>query len=401
MNLKVKRLGRSPDLNIKSLCKINTEFEYKNTPINIYTNLIKENIKVSFSLICNIGHYIPPVEPIKLDYPGIINIFSNHESIFISWSKIENAVYYELVLNGVTIITEYNNYTFTGLQEDTEYLILLKAKGDQLYYTDSDYTEISVHTTKFVYDPLKLKTPEIYRITTTDYSIEIEWLKVNGARSYEISLDNGEFIETTNSTYKFINLTPDTIYTIIIRALGDGIYYTDSDYIYQNVKTEKEGYIPDEPDIPPEEPDIPIPPEPEDPYLKVFPEEYYQNVSGNLFKFLVKTNTNWKLSYDSTPYLVVLPREKVWASSLSHTLFYRVKTNIYWNINRKLESGYIKVNPLDVMVTPEQHNIKYNVESSIPWYVSYQLKELWDNVKSSDGEILLDKNGEELLIKIT
>lgn len=1069
MNLKVKRLGRSPDLNIKSLCKINTEFEYKNTPINIYTNLIKENIKVSFSLICNIGHYIPPVEPIKLDYPGIINIFSNHESIFISWSKIENAVYYELVLNGVTIITEYNNYTFTGLQENTEYTIYLRSKSGSFYYTDSDYTSITVFTTEYSNTPIQLQSPKLNNIKTTPNSIYIEWNKVFGAIGYELALNGKDFIRLDYTNYEFNNLVPDTTYTIILRSIGDNYYYQNSeyrieyittdppptalnspeiilysttqssifikwkvvekavaykvsiysknldyskvyytkdnvylfeklfpaniyivsitaiaDYIYnldseesivelvtnypetlkfsnsnftiievdlntiylewdkvENAKeyefiinydynnvittssnnytftdleegtnyiiyakaigdnlyyynsspvklnlttlssvildppivnfnvdnnnlylmwekvlnafryeitlndnivyTEELNYIfegleygdynlsiksigdgkyyldseytnihiniekPDDPEDPedpeelprqlkypiieiienkpfeatigwtvddkalkyilkltkvmtpivielsieelvyyeegkakytftnlvpgdyyrvevqaigdqenyfdskigwnwitnkkytlpkitdirwqlfknnygdydieitwdaveggliyyyefypvdniyklgtatseleglrvrkkvdpctiycfeievhgenynnsetsyffieldklegyavritekeitpkacsiqvkfkpnrfatkyiwhlknrfldykqdievsqdenaeylyvkfenleentkysigvttkgdgteyfkdssvyfadvttlsriplyppkikeitstdnqiyiswdsaenaysyfvelykentiieskdiyveecyfynleedteytikiktvgesndyidssyitqtiktkikedpippepeePEEPDIPIPPEPEDPYLKVFPEEYYQNVSGNLFKFLVKTNTNWKLSYDSTPYLVVLPREKVWASSLSHTLFYRVKTNIYWNINRKLESGYIKVNPLDVMVTPEQHNIKYNVESSIPWYVSYQLKELWDNVKSSDGEILLDKNGEELLVKIT
>ena len=82
--IKIERISKPTLITVRSLCSINTSVKLHKTLLKVSTKLIKENIKVQYGLLCSINKYTPPIEPIKLDYPGITNIFSTYENIFIS-----------------------------------------------------------------------------------------------------------------------------------------------------------------------------------------------------------------------------------------------------------------------------------------------------------------------------
>lgn len=249
LNIKVERVDAPIKVNIHSLCNINTNIVFHKQSLQVKTTLIKESIQINCSLVCSIGNYKPPVEPVKLKYPGIIEVFSNHESIFISWQKVEHASYYELILGNTTIITEYCNYTFTGLQENTKYIIYLRSKSSSFYYIDSDYTSKIVYTTEYSNVPIKLSAPILHNIITTPNSISIEWNKIYGAREYELSLGGENFIKLTSTHYEYYELNPNTTYAILLRSIGDGYYYQSSDYIINYITTNPSPYVLPSPEV--------------------------------------------------------------------------------------------------------------------------------------------------------
>lgn len=477
INTRIRRLGRSPTVSIKSLCYIEVKVETKITSIIASVKNLKEGIRAKFGLVCSIDGHLP-IKPIKLNYPGITQTFSTHESIFISWNKVENASYYELKLGDKVVVTEYNNYTFIGLNENTQYTIYIRALGDNIHYIDSDFTSVEVTTNKITPSIIKLDPPTIYKTQVTEDSIYIEWLKVLGASEYQIVLDKKYHYNTDITTYTFRNLIPDTLYNIQIKSIGDNINYIDSDYAEYNIETssspalEKLGsptniiwesttesitlswdkvenakayviygsnvgfnivydntftitnlnsnteYIinlyakgdhiqyedseevqivakTQEPVVPPDEPELY--------YLEVYPKNIQWAFYGNPLFYEVKTNTNWTLSFNDIPYLNVLPKNNKWVSNKYNHLSYKVSTNLYWKLSNDIVTdNFIEVLPEEDQVIKENSTLDYKVASNTFWTLSYNSIDLWDNVKPKDEDfIIIDKYGEDLLVKIT
>ena len=61
-------------------------------------------------------------------------------------------------------------------------------------------------------------------------SLSFSWDAVTGAVKYFVSADGGEYTDNgTATTYTMSGLNPNTTHSISVKAIGDGVFYTDSD----------------------------------------------------------------------------------------------------------------------------------------------------------------------------
>ena len=77
-------------------------------------------------------------------------------------------------------------------------------------------------------------------------SIKLVWNNVANAQKYAVSCDNNVQKETGVNYIIFDELEPDTDYTFTLTAIGDGVFYTDSDSVSITVSTTPESTIVEE-----------------------------------------------------------------------------------------------------------------------------------------------------------
>lgn len=86
--------------------------------------------------------------------------------------------------------------------------------------------------------PTQLVMGAITAVSSQD-QIVFSWDEVANAEGYQISTDNGETYSSTQTatSYTWKSLSPSTSYTIYVKAIGDGVYYTNSTAVNKTATT--------------------------------------------------------------------------------------------------------------------------------------------------------------------
>ena len=147
------------------------------------------------------------VKPVQLSAPQIT--LNGNVS---TWEAVENAVSYTLEINGVL----FQNEDLLTWEDDDNYIIRVKAVGDGKHYLDSDWSNTVVY--KII--AVKLTAPHVTLNGNT-----ASWSAVGNAVTYRI-MWNGVDMGTDN----VLTFSDDDNYTLKVKAIGDGKYYTDSDW---------------------------------------------------------------------------------------------------------------------------------------------------------------------------
>lgn len=77
--------------------------------------------------------------------------------------------------------------------------------------------------------PVQLTMSEITCSDQTENSLTFSWPAVTNASKYEVTFNNGKPEEVDTESYTATGLTASTEYTISVKAVGDGINYTNSE----------------------------------------------------------------------------------------------------------------------------------------------------------------------------
>lgn len=125
------------------------------------------------------------------------------------------------ITNGSTYLDIESDYKFIGLRSNASALYL-----DNITFTWSDLNG-NIPTT----EPQKLSAPQVSCTTQYSNSLVFSWGEVTNAVGYQVSTNGGStWSETiTDTEYTWNSLSPSTSYTLYVKAIGDGGYFTDSD----------------------------------------------------------------------------------------------------------------------------------------------------------------------------
>ena len=109
----------------------------------------------------------------------------------------------------------------------------------------ADTQKISAITVKYAEGEVvatQLSMGNVTCVNATTSTLTFSWEAVNGAKGYKVSLDGGnsytELFDDTN--YTWVNLDPETEYTIYVRAIGNGINTLDSEAVFASGSTTAE-----------------------------------------------------------------------------------------------------------------------------------------------------------------
>lgn len=165
-------------------------------------------------------------------------------SITLEWDDIQNALYYEIELDGNEIETVSDSvYAHKGLEENTQYQYRVRTiKTDE---TTSDWTEVIKVTTS----QSQAGVPKNISADATEDSISLCWDAVEDADEYEVEIDQDSTVNTVENTYKHSGLQPDSHHTYRIRSKNSGGYsawsqainkttLSDTDKIPSNIRAE-------------------------------------------------------------------------------------------------------------------------------------------------------------------
>ena len=161
----------------------------------------------------------PKPEPIKLGVP----IVSISKYGVATWYKVDGAeAYLYRIDGGVEIRTSENSVQLSDGQS-----ISVRSLGDGEIYLDSDFSAPKTYEKTI---PIKLATP-IISISDTGL---VSWYEVASALSYIYIINSGD--ETVTSS-TFVRIADGE--SIVVKAIGDGIDYSDSDFCESKTYTVK------------------------------------------------------------------------------------------------------------------------------------------------------------------
>lgn len=171
--------------------------------------------------------------------PAPINVRVENDN-YVYWDEVPNASSYVLKINGSQENTgNALKYSIAALMDSkieanipTELHIFVKAKGNQILFSDSEWsTEITYTYTKVANsgNKEKLPTPRIIR-----NEHHFEWDAVSNAVGYTISysINNGDFKEATTASNSFdFSYSANCLYSIKFKAnAASDSNYLDSDW---------------------------------------------------------------------------------------------------------------------------------------------------------------------------
>lgn len=159
------------------------------------------------------------------------------ETVSVKWGKVTSASSYKLYLvneetgEKKTLATSGVSYTFTDLDQDTQYSLRIRAynKTKDIYGGYSDY---------FYFNTAPANVTG-FTVKASGTNAVLSWNKVSGATGYEIQMctydalgNEGQYVKlatTKGSSYTVANLTPYESYSFRIRAYitGDVTAYGD------------------------------------------------------------------------------------------------------------------------------------------------------------------------------
>jgi hypothetical protein len=159
---------------------------------------------------------------------------STVSSLTFTWDKVANAVQYgyELKTEDGTVVaadvTSGTTATFTGLKDDTNYILDVWAYSayGSLYDTKSAVTSLTARTAAIV----PLATPVL--TVSTENAASVSWEAIPDASSYKYTCtsDNGtDIFGTTTETYVTFNGIKTGEYTATVTAVSEQEAYSDSE----------------------------------------------------------------------------------------------------------------------------------------------------------------------------
>ena len=154
-----------------------------------------------------------PKEPTKLSTPS--DFYVNGGKLY--WQAVANASAYLVEVTADEIQQQVSTATWDLPTTAKAYTIRVKAVGDGTDYTDSDWAE-------YVFKA-KLSTPSDFYVNGG----KLYWQAVANASAYLVEVTADE-IQQQVSTATWDLPTTAKAYTIRVKAVGDGTYYTDSDW---------------------------------------------------------------------------------------------------------------------------------------------------------------------------
>jgi hypothetical protein len=178
--------------------------------------------------------------------------------INLSWTNVANESSYELQRspNGSTGWTTINSpaanttsFNNTGLTASTTYYYRIRAVGDGVTYLNSPYSSIQSGTTSAA-GLTPLSTPTLTATVISSTQIDLSWTNVANESSYMLEWSPngtsgwtqiGGTIAANTTAYSHTGLTPLTAYFYRIKAVGDGVTYSDSGYGTDNDTTSAGG----------------------------------------------------------------------------------------------------------------------------------------------------------------
>ena len=204
-----------------SLSELRTPGTYK-----IYVIALGNNETTLDSEKSNTIDYIvhePDIETIQLSAP-VIRL--NGSSV--TWASVSHSTKYEVYIDGVLVNGNVTtlSYSLDSIEEDGDYMIKVKAVGDGLTYTDSNFSNEVKYTKSSIVLPDELDAPVITLNGNT-----ISWEEIDGAIGYQVFVNGVEAgIPITDLDFEIPdNLIPG-IYKYSVIALGDDTNFIDSDF---------------------------------------------------------------------------------------------------------------------------------------------------------------------------
>ena len=150
------------------------------------------------------------IKATKIGKPAKVEVTSSSSiSIDISWSEVDGATGYDVMVDGKIIDNDKNNtYSHINLKPNTMHTYMVRAKDSE---SIGEWTnKISAFT--------NVAVPAGITALAKSNSITITWDEVEGAESYEIMVD-GKIISTdSNTLYKHLELLPNTLHSYCVRA---------------------------------------------------------------------------------------------------------------------------------------------------------------------------------------
>ncbi len=150
-----------------------------------------------------------------LTTPTNIETQATDVSLTITWDNVIGAQNYDIEIDGIQKANiSSTTYILEGLEPNSQYIIRLRANSTEGMSSWSEpiiaSTQSSVSTA--------IETPKNISGIPTDTSISILWDEIENATDYDIEI-NSETIDNISVTnYVYGNLTPETSYSIRIRA---------------------------------------------------------------------------------------------------------------------------------------------------------------------------------------
>lgn len=188
-----------------------------------------------------------------LTAPTLTATVISQTQINLSWTNVANESSYKLErsLNGSTgwtqiggtIAANTTTYNNTGLTAATHYYYRISAVGDGVTYSDSTYGTDDDTTTALS----QLTAPALTLTVDSDTEITADWTNVSNESSYSVQLaTNSGFttgvvtqsIAANTLTYQFTGLAASTLYYVRVKAVGDGLTYSDSTYDSDSATTD-------------------------------------------------------------------------------------------------------------------------------------------------------------------
>ena len=165
------------------------------------------------------------------EMPNVISVFPFEQEIVVLWeNEDETVIGYQYSFDGGDTYTDMQgiddggalSYTFTDLEEDTEYTIMIRAVNSQ---GESEPATIVATTTSSA--PEMPEMPNVISVFPFEQEIVVHWENEDETvLGYQYSFDGGatytdmQGIDGSAVSYAFTDLEEDTEYTIMIRAVS-------------------------------------------------------------------------------------------------------------------------------------------------------------------------------------
>lgn len=135
----------------------------------------------------------------------------------ITWNAVTNVQYYRLKINSASYVVEGTSYPWANITASGNKVVTVQAIGDESVYFNSDESK--------AIDILKLETPIV-----TIQDNKFVWNHVIGTTAYQINVGTQVYnLLSTQREYTPI-FTDAGIYSIKVRAMGNGLDSTASAY---------------------------------------------------------------------------------------------------------------------------------------------------------------------------
>ena len=110
---------------------------------------------------------------------------------------------------------------------------------------DAKTQKISTITVKYVEGEVEMTPLTMSAVTCTNSapnSLTFTWDEVSGAAGYKVSIDGGETYGDilTETSYTWVDLEPETEYTLYVKAIGNGVNTSDSEAVSCTETTDEE-----------------------------------------------------------------------------------------------------------------------------------------------------------------